>query len=165
MNKLIGIAIVLAIGVSGCTTVRIGPEEPVRVGNKTLLVRTGGYDANALPKYDGNVPNLIITNGQIVIDQEPVRPIPLAEGNLVLVTWALPAGSPFSFPDENGIQLVASEGNPLPADLKCATLGAEKRIYYCTYTRTRPGQWKYNIRVRDSRGKDLLRLDPFVVQM
>jgi len=166
MNKSLLVVSVLMLGMAGCTTIRVGPTVPIQVGEKTVDVPTGGYNVNAVTKYDGNMPNIIIApqKEQIVIDQEPVRPLAQYGSGRSLILWALASGSPYSFPDDKAIIIHGDRENPLPKDLKCATLGEGRKIFYCLYTYERPVKWKYSVTVRnDATGKELQRLDPIIM--
>ena len=139
------VSIGLAILLAACASPRVGNE---------------GYDAALVRKPDPMLPNLFIADDRfIVIDQEPIHA--RARDGRVSISWALPFPSDFSFPDDRAIVLYASEGNPLPSDLRCGIEGRAARVFTCTYTRTRPAKWKYSVRVKKG-STELERLDPWV---
>lgn len=67
-----------------------------------------GFDPRLVREPQPLFPNISMSdNGKIVLDQTPIRISKKAHARpdgTVTISWALPAGSPFSFP-KNGIQL------------------------------------------------------------
>jgi hypothetical protein len=145
--------------------VRPGPEETLRIGEETVTIRgTEGFDPGAVRAPNPNQPNVFIINGEIVVDQEPLRP-GADSGNRVVVVWALARNGDYSFPNDEAIVLLGSAQHPLPPDLRCKLVGAAKKEIACKYKRTARAQWKYKIAVKNDRGgKDPDPLDPWIHQ-
>ena len=161
------LAAALAVALGGCTAmVTVGPPQTITVGKTTIAVSgLEGYNALAVQVPNGNGPNVFVSNNNIVIDQEPVRPI--ATQNRVIIIWRLDADprSPYSFPGDDAIKLQGTISNPLPSDLECGAVGEKKRAFVCTYTKPeRSREWKYRITVKNASGADPTPLDPWVYQ-
>jgi len=156
---------VLAFALAGCTTVTVGPTQTIKVGDTTLtLTGLEGYNRLAVHAPDGNGPNVFVPNNTIVIDQEPVRPIP-SQGHVTIV-WRLDADhdSAYIFPDNDAIKMQAGQYQ-LPPKLECGAIGAPKKSFVCTWPYAGgPAQWKYRIRVKNTSGQDPAPLDPWIYQ-
>lgn len=160
------IAVILVLVLSGCATVRVGPPETVKVGERTLtLSGLEGFDLSAVTIPDPHAPNVFITANQlIVVDQEPVRPIRFDADGYVTITWALPRGSDYIFPNDNSIMFKAGIDNPLPDRLTCGAV--KEKSFVCYYKKPdQSREWKYAIKVKNKRTGVVLRsLDPWVYQ-
>ena len=165
MKRAAFIAGILALSLTGC--VLLGPDETVKIGDRTFTIKGGGFNADlkALPS-----PELVFVfvtpSGKIVVDQEPVRPT--RSDGPIMILWVLAAKTSINFPDKNAIQLVVDplRKNPLPSGLACDVLGSAKKYFACIYDKpSEPRQWKYSIRVRDgSTSTDFDYLDPWIHQ-
>lgn len=118
-----------------------------------------GFDPGVVRPPRPSFPNVFITsNGNIVVDQEPIR-IPRGEPQRVKVSWALAAGSPYTFPG-NGIGI--DEELRKRYKFECPVTGQGK-VITCTFDRPPSGRpLKYTIRVKD-RNRDLPDLDPTIM--
>src|SRR5689334_4201014 len=157
----------LIVGLARCSAVRVvGTEQTVIVG-KTPITASGldGYNALAVQVPDPNAPFVFINKNNILINEDPLYP-ERANGKVVII-WRLDASdsSPYSFPDDQAIQFRPSDGNPLPSNLDCGTMGQKKKAFACAYDAPdRPRKWKYGIRVKNATGTDPTPLDPWVHQ-
>ncbi len=128
-----------------------------------MVMPTDGIDPNG---FEGDTPPdrkncriYVNEDGLLVLDQEPLR---RGAHDTHPLIWRLSATSPFIFPDDNAIVM---SGDPLPPDFVSGVLGAQKKVFLCSYTRTGPAVWKYTVRVihRDTL-EPLTTLDPSVHQ-
>lgn len=156
-------AVALLLALAGCATV-VGPIQTVRVGKATVTAAgLEGYNRLASPPPDPNNPKIFVTNNGIVIDQEPLRPLPA--GRYVTIIWRLDADSPYSFPDRSAITLYPGTGNPLPDETDCDTVGVNRKAFICHYARpSEPRKWKYSVKLKNSSGTDPEPLDPWIHQ-
>jgi hypothetical protein len=100
-------------------------------------------------------PQVFVVSGQHVV----VSPEPLvfpSGGSEVTIVWQLPRGGSFRFP-ENGIVIDGAQEEIV----RCAPR-AEGLEFSCLNRHTRPGKYKYTIRVLDG-SKPLAPLDPYIV--
>lgn len=161
------LVVALIVALAGCATIRVvGPEQTVKVG-KAQITASGldGYNALAVQAPDPNSPFVFIVNNNILVNADPLYPN-RTNGRVVII-WRLDAsdGSPYSFPDDQAIQLHAGTGNPLPSGLDCGTLGQKKKAFVCAYDAPdAPRKWKYSVRVKNGSGGDPTPLDPWVHQ-
>ncbi|MEO8738510.1 MAG: hypothetical protein ABI537_02270 [Casimicrobiaceae bacterium] len=158
MKKSVVAAALLVVFVSGCTSVRVGPERPLDFGTRTVVI-TGieGFSASAVTIPDAHQPNVFIIGGRIVVDQEPVRPTrELPGGGAYLVTWALEYMGGYSFPSDTAITF----GTGAPT-VKCRR-GAGDKVIGCVFPKpsSLPVQWKYAITVKNNSTGDMQTLDP-----
>jgi hypothetical protein len=155
--------VALAVLVGGCQTIRVGPEATVRLAGETItVVGSEGFDPGAVTAPNPNAPNVFIVNGQIVVDQEPLRP-GAGQGS-VRIVWALARNGGYSFPNDRAIELLPGPDSPLPQGLACGVVGAQKKEFVCKYRHAR-GQWKYKMAVvRDDGGPSPVPLDPWIIQ-
>ncbi|HEX4943282.1 MAG TPA: hypothetical protein VFV55_02950 [Usitatibacteraceae bacterium] len=105
---------------------------------------------------DPHNPRVHIAAGSfVVVDQEPIY-VSLKEKNF-LITWHLPAVSGYVFPDD-GIVIAKPDG-----EFDCKVQPGGER-FSCTFRNSKPGRYKYTIKVLDrEKGKLLEPLDPFIV--
>ena len=159
------IAVALSLVLAGCTGVRVGPEERVKIADETITIAgLEGFNAAAVRAPDPNYVLVFVNaSSAIVVDQEPVRPL-RPSGGTVSITWALDSDSGYSFPDDRAIVFATGVGDALPQHLGCAVRQPRRKSITCAYDKPgRPQQWKYAIRVVDRAGVEL-RLDPWVHQ-
>ncbi|HEY2862357.1 MAG TPA: hypothetical protein VGK37_01885 [Casimicrobiaceae bacterium] len=98
-------------------------------------------------------PNVSVVEGYIVVDQEPIV-VPKNEKDFLIV-WQLSRGSAYSFPDD-GIVVARSE-----EEFKCHP-EADKQRFSCVFRNSKPGKYKYTIKVLDGL-RPLRPLDPTIV--
>lgn len=111
-----------------------------------------GRGAMSMP--DPLNPQVYVVDGRgVAVNQEPIY-IARDKKNVTIV-WSLPAGSNYTFPSDG---IVVPEGR---GEFKCAQR-EDKQKYACDFANTRPGKFKYNIKVLDG-GKLLRPLDPSIV--
>jgi len=128
-----------------------------------MIVPPDGTDPNG---FEGDTPPdrtncriYVNEDGLLVLDQEPLR---RGAHDTHPLIWRLSATSPFIFPDDDAIVL---SGDPLPPNFVSGVLGAQKKAFLCSYTRTGPAVWKYTVRVVNSATSvALTTLDPTVHQ-
>lgn len=160
------VALALSIAMAGCASVRVGPGEPIKVGDNTITMSgLEGFNAAAVRTPDPNYVLVFVNSSAgIVVDQEPVRPL-RPSGGTVSITWALDSESGYAFPDDRAITFTPGAENPLPGHFSCAVRLPKRKSITCAYDKPgRPQQWKYAIRVVDRAGTELARLDPWVQQ-
>lgn len=103
---------------------------------------------------DPTRPTVVVRSGKI----ESVSPDPLvfeADQKNVTISWSLPAGSNLTFPAD-GIAFEKGQEEIV----RCA-VGQNPQTYTCLNRHTRPGEFKYTVRVLDA-GRALEPLDPTV---
>lgn len=121
-----------------------------------------GFTAGDFTPPNPNDVHIYVDGGLIVIDQEPVRRKAVVAH---VIQWRLDRAQPYSFPDNKAIVLIGTAQYPLPVDLDCGTVGAKRKVFVCSYTRTGPALWKYSVRIKnDETGNELPMLDPTVHQ-
>jgi hypothetical protein len=100
-------------------------------------------------------PRVFVVAGRgIAVNQEPIYIAPDAKN--VTIVWQLPAESKYTFPND-GIEI--RDGKE---EFKCGFEGDNKRRYACVFANSKPGKWKYTIKVLDA-GNALTPLDPSIV--
>jgi len=119
-----------------------------------------GFDSTLYTAPDPNNPRIyVLENRLLVVDQEPIRR--RAEDTQAII-WRLDMSQPFVFQDDSAIVL---SGDDLPPDLVLRVLGEQRKAFLCAYRRTRPGIWKYTVRVINQQtSAPLITLDPTVHQ-
>ena len=166
MFKSLAALVALVFGVSGCVTVRVGPTESFKVGERTVaVVGIDGFNAAAVSRPNPHRPNVFITDKeQIVADQEPIRPIGDGTGPIVL-TWALDASSDYVFPDDTAIIFQSGTGSSPPPS-ECHVTRPKKKVIWCWYDKpAEMRKWKYAIKVTNERTtRPLVSLDPWIYQ-
>jgi hypothetical protein len=106
------------------------------------------------PRPDPAKPQVTVVNGKIAVDQETIEF--KADQTDVQITWKLPAGTNFRFPQDG----IVFERSAIEEIVKCQTTkdGTE---FSCLNRHTKPGKYKYTIKVQEGQ-KPLDPLDPFV---
>jgi len=121
-----------------------------------------GFNPRVVRQPQPLFPNVFITNsGHIVVDQEPIRigKREVGRDGRVTISWALAAGSPYTFPS-NGIVIGSGPAGGAPPDLKCSVQGSLAKVFECSY-RAPEGRYRYKYTVYVRRGNELLEaLDP-----
>ena len=157
---------VLACVLAACGSIRVGPDQTIKVGERTIVVvGVDGFNAAALTRPNPHFPNVLITEKeQIVADQEPIRPIDDGSGQIVL-TWALDRDSDYVFPDDSAINFSSGTGSS-PPPFRCRVPQPRKKVIACLYNRpSGSSKWKYAIMVTNQRtGRALTALDPWIYQ-
>ncbi len=105
-----------------------------------------GFDPRLVRQPEPLFPNVFITSGEnIVVDQEPIR-IPKGDSKQITITWALAAGSPYTFLGD-GIEV--GDGKEKDKRFSCGVLGAPRKLAACSFNRLASGTVvKYTVRVR-----------------
>jgi len=120
-----------------------------------------GFDPRVVRQPLPLFPNVFVTEGRLVVDQEPIRVGPReVRGGLVTITWALAAGSPDAFA-ANGI-VIGPGSHSEQYKPKCyAPEGSKGKVFACSFRPPAKGQvkYKYTINVLLD-GKVLSSLDP-----
>jgi hypothetical protein len=98
---------------------------------------------------DPHKPGVFVVESQIIVDQDPIV---IPKGDRAAIVWHL-RGSNLQFP-ENGITIEKAGDQ-----FRCAREG--EQTFVCQNVTTRPGHYKYTIRVLEG-GKPLEPLDPFI---
>lgn len=125
----------------------------------------GPSDALCKPtvcKPDPANPRVLVTNGHLSVDQEPLRFFK-AQGP-VTITWRLPTNSAYTFPD-NGITLEVAPGTksqPVKEEFRCARDPKNAQAFVCLNRNSGPGTYKYTVRVLEKE-RPLEPLDPVIV--
>ena len=158
MHRSSVVAVAAVLLLSSCATFESTKLGPIKIFYGRDFT---GFDPAHFTAPNGMDANIHIVNGQLVVDQDPMRPTPDAQQK-VTVSWALSRTGNYAFPDDGAIQFIRVD-DPLPTDTQCATVGGARKFFVCTYTRTRAAKWKYSIRVKDGSGNELT-LDPWFFQ-
>ena len=112
------------------------------------------HHMRAESKPDPFNPNVSVVEGKyIVVNQEPII-IPRNDKDKT-ITWNLPKDSPYSFPADGIVIDNAGE------EFKCH-LGEDKKKFACKNKNSKPGKYKYTVKVMDG-AKPLEPLDPVIV--
>jgi len=102
-------------------------------------------------------PRVFVVAGRgIAVNQEPIYIAPDAKN--VTIVWQLPADSKYTCPDDG---IVVRDGKE---EFKCGFERENKQRYACLFANTKPGRFKYTIRVLDN-GTELRPLDPSIVTL
>lgn len=102
---------------------------------------------------DAKNPRVLVTQGRLSVDQEPLRFFK-AQGK-VKITWRLAENSPYSFPADGIVIETAGD------EFKCG-VDNNPRHFSCENRNSRKGSYKYTVKVLDN-GKPLEPLDPVIV--
>ena len=148
----------LAVFLSGCASVRVGPERTINLGTRSITVAgLDGFRPSAATLPNPSAPNVFVINGKMVIDQEPVRPIVQTPDGGYLVSWALDFGGGYSFPSNTAITF----GTGAPAGWACG-LGPIKKAIGCYIPKPAmlPASWKYSITITNDTTGTPQTLDP-----
>ena len=116
-------------------------------------------------------PGVVISNGRIAVTLDPLY---FKEGPEVKITWTLLTKG-YSFP-ANGITVDSGTRGGAKGETKTEALskaavsaefvcmpGTTPQQFVCKNARTTYGSFKYTVRVLDEKGKELLPLDPIIV--
>lgn len=153
MKRNAGWLLAGALAASGCAVVS-GP------GGR--LPDDRGFDPVVARAPHPKLPNVFVLNGQLVVDQEPIR-LWLRdydkERRTVRIEWALAANSESQWlkPEE------AIVFRPDPKGRQCEVRGAGRKVLACTLPYERGASYKYTLKATD--GKTTLVLDPNIVNM
>lgn len=100
-------------------------------------------------------PRVFVVAGRgIAVNQEPIYIAP--EARNVTIVWQLPAESPYTFPDDG---IVIRDGKE---EFRCGFERENRQRYACLFANSRPGRFKYTIKVLDD-GRALSPLDPSII--
>lgn len=131
---------------------------------KTLLALVAGLALSAcashdsyshVPKINPTTPRVSIIDGkQIVVDQEPIF---FAKGVVnVRINWQLPADSKVRFPKDG----IVFDRTAIEEIVDCR-IDKEGLVFSCLNRHTKPGKYKYTIKVEGNPA--IAPLDPTVV--
>lgn len=121
-----------------------------------------GFDPRVVRQPLPLFPNVFVTEGRLVVDQEPIRVGPReVRGGLVTITWALAAGSPDIFHAKDGIVIAPGSHNEQNKPTCKPPEGSKGKVFACSFRPPAKGQvkYKYTINVLLD-GKVLSSLDP-----
>jgi len=150
MRKWSLISLAFALGLSGC--------------------------AHFVKQPDPARPQVFVVEGRLIVVN--AEPLVFTRRGEVTITWHLPKGSNYTFPETQGIVIdgelvretrVVREGlivqthelNPNQKEVGACATSRDRKEVSCVNRNSRPGKYKYTIRVRD--GSELKSLDPWVV--
>ena len=156
MKRTAGWLLAGTLAVSGCTVItEPGGRLPDDQGFDPVVVRT--------PRP--TLPNVFVINGQLVVDQEPIRLWRRdyevnkdKRTETVKIAWALAANSDTKWPDP---KLAITFRPELKAE--CEVRGTGSKVLECTLPYRSMATYKYTLRAID--GKSTLVLDPNIVNM
>lgn len=152
MKRLALILALCAVALTGCSLIE-----------KTRQVRVGedGFDPSLVRVPEAVLPNVLVVNGYLVVDQEPIRITRRDVGTdgKVTLSFALPAGSQFRWPPDGAIQI-----QPVPRAWACIVKGAARRILECRYDYEPRGKFSYTLNALEG-DRPLPPLDPTIVNM
>lgn len=152
MKRTAGWLLAGTLAVSGCTVI---------TGPAGRLPDDQGFDPVVVRTPRPTLPNVFVINGQLVVDQEPIR-LWLRdydkERKTVQIAWALAANSETKWPDP---KLAITFRPELKAE--CEVRGASSKVLECTLPYRQKATYKYTLRAID--GKSSLVLDPNIVNM
>lgn len=118
-----------------------------------LLSACASHDVR-VSKFDSHNPNVYVEDDKyIVVDQEPIYI--RKDDKKTVIIWQLPKGSPYSFPAD-GIVITLPDG-----EFNC-NLEADQQRFRCKFENSKPGRYKYTIRVIGGTGP-IKPLDPYIV--
>lgn len=144
-----------------------------QVLHKESRVGLEGFDPAVVRQPQPLLPNVFITDsGLIVVDQEPIRigKRDVRDGR-VTISWALAAGSPYTFPSTrppykdsvDGIVIGPGSDKPQdkPVEATCVVQGSRKKVIECSFRAPREGRTRYKYTVNVLQGSRLIEaLDP-----
>jgi hypothetical protein len=149
MNKLLLIGGASILVLTACAT---GPQI-IYTREKPRLT---GYTPFVGPP-NPTAPNVFIVAGEIVVDQEPIRPPGNQQGDPITIYWGLQDSSKNYFFPNNAIEI---QGHPA----FCSSGSVSDDVFKCQYNRPAPGTpYKYKIRVKQRQGPPIHELDPTIM--
>lgn len=152
MKRTAGWLLAGTLAISGCTVIS---------GPAGRLPNDQGFDPVVVRTPRPTLPNVFVTSGHLVVDQEPIR-LWLRdydkEKRTVRIAWALAANSDTKWPDPK--EAIAFRPQP---KVDCEVRGAGRKVLECTLPYERHARYKYTLRAID--GKSTLVLDPEIVNM
>ena len=105
-------------------------------------------------------PRVLVTNGKLSVDQEPLRFF--KKQGKVKITWRLPAQGGYSFPADGIVIERADPASPDPREeFRCAR-GQNPRHFVCENRNSVPARYKYTVKAEQN-GQPLEPLDPIIV--
>ena len=96
-------------------------------------------DCSKCGPVDITRPQVSVVNGRIVVDQESLVFGEALSGIAVKITWQLPKGSNFRFPQDGIVFDKAGE------EIVCKSEGGQ--TFACLNRHTKPGRYKYTIKL------------------
>jgi len=128
------------------------------------IVLTGCVDTPAYREFGVRTASVASASVQVVGDKFIVvsqEPIFVRQDQANTITWSLPQGGTYWFPNTNqnpGIEF----DNPRMPNTRCDLLNNDKWTYVCTYNKANRAKYPYTIRVTKN-GTDILKSDPTVM--
>ena len=157
MNRTAGWWLAGALIVSACAV----------LSDSGRLPDDGGFDPALVRAPRPTLPNVFVTNGHLVVDQEPIRIYGRDfKGKTVTIAWALSAGSSARWPEADKAITIRNANGGRPADWRC-TVAKTGKVLSCSYT-FGAGVYKYTLTAKggDKEGdKDPPPLDPYIVNI
>jgi hypothetical protein len=145
MGKSLVVAVSVSLLLSACAAGRIGDS-----GYSRFLV------SEPLPAK----PNVFVRGDRyLVVDQEPI----VVAGDAEVVTFALDAAGPWTFPREGAIAVSPLREGRAANVADCAVTGAANRQLTCTFKLERGQKIAYTLTVQDGSGKTI-KSDPTAVR-
>jgi hypothetical protein len=123
---------------------------PLAAALVLLLASCGYFPARP---GDPHPVRVAVRDGHIVVNQEPIY----VKTKDATIIWRVPFGASFTI---DAIDFTG-EGRPPEGEFTCARRD-DGRVFTCLDRNSRPGRYKYTIRVTQD-GKALEPLDPYVV--
>jgi hypothetical protein len=148
MNKSLLIGGTLALILTACAT---GPQTIYTRENPRLI----RYTLFPFAPPNPTAPNVFIVAGEIVIDQEPIRPPGNQQGDPITIYFALQDPDPdYVFP-QNGVEIKEHPNFCSPKS---------DYLFLCQYSRPTPGTiYRYTLRVKHPHGRPVQDLDPSIM--
>jgi hypothetical protein len=153
MKRLFLLLCAGALALAGCVVV---------MDKSPRLPDDGGFNPDVVTPPRPTAPNVFVSNGYLVVDQEPIRlwRKDVGSDGRVAIVWALSARSETKWlaPDRT----VTFE--PQPPGLDCKVRGAGLKILACSFQYRSRAKYKYTLTAQD--GNIVLPpLDPYIVNM
>jgi hypothetical protein len=160
----LGAAAVAGLGLTGCIIVKT-------IQPPGVLRQQEGFDPATVTPPNPFAPNVFVTNGYPVLDQEPIVVPPGTNPNTII--FALPKNSGYKFPLENAVTVVsvvpmqrgatpAATGSDLISNFNCTVALPLAESVTCTYRILVPDVIKYTITVVGLDGKTVTATDPHI---
>jgi hypothetical protein len=152
MKRICVVLLLVALALSGCAMKDKSPR----------LADDEGFNPDVVLPPRPTLPNVFVLNGQLVVDQEPIRigRRDVGADGRISISWALSAKSSTKWP----APARAVSFKPAPADLRCEIRGAQAKVLACNFGYESRAQYKYTLTAQE--GSVLLPpLDPYIVNM
>jgi hypothetical protein len=155
MRRTAGWLLAGTVAISGCTVIS---------GPAGRLPNDQGFDPVVVRTPRPTLPNVFVTTGHLVVDQEPIRLWLRDYGNdkvngTAKIAWELDANSDSQWPkpEEAIVFSPPLERHP------CEVRGVRRKVLLCTLPYKEKASYKYTLKAMD--GKSTIVLDPNIVNM